>query len=209
MTIVMQSSNARAEGHPKGPSGRKADTRARIIEAAASLFREHGIDAVGVDAVMHKAGLTHGGFYGHFASKEALVAEVSAQSLERAAAKWQEIGLGPDKAAALARIVDSYLSPEHVASAAMGCVLATIGPEVARREDARAAISASVETMIEALARCVPGQRREDALAALSTMVGAVLLARLAEDGRLATEILGAARSAVLKGNHPAERRSR
>src|SRR3954451_15291712 len=92
---------------------RKAETRERILAAAGRLFRSQGIDAVGVDAIMHAAGLSHGGFYGHFASKEALVAEVSAASLARAAARWERLSLDPDGNAALARIVESYLDPAH------------------------------------------------------------------------------------------------
>ena len=95
----------------RAPSQRKvqqkADTRQRILEAAGALFREHGIDGVGVDAVMHAAGLTHGGFYLHFASKDALVAEVAEASLARAAARWDRISREPDREAALARIVGS------------------------------------------------------------------------------------------------------
>ncbi len=116
-------------------SERKAETRGRILEAAGALFRSHGIDAVGVDAIMHEAGLTHGGFYAHFASKEALVAEVSAASLARAAARWERISQEADHATALARIVESYLDPAHVAAAERGCVLATLGPEMARRRE--------------------------------------------------------------------------
>ena len=86
-------------------SERKAETRERILAAAGALFRGHGIDAVGVDAIMHQAGLTHGGFYAHFASKEALVAEVSAAALARSAARWERISQEADPATALARIV--------------------------------------------------------------------------------------------------------
>src|ERR1700758_2286777 len=119
---------------------RKAETRERILTAATELFRAHGIDAVGVDAVMHKAGLTHGGFYAYFASKEALVAEASAASLARSANKWESISQEADAEAALRRILDSYLDPAHVAAVERGCVLTTIGQEVARRPSMRPAI---------------------------------------------------------------------
>src|SRR4051812_38641035 len=98
-------------------SERKSETRERILEAATQLFRRHGIDAVGVDAIMHRAGLTHGGFYAHFASKEALVAEASAASLERAADRWQRISEAEEPSVALTKIVESYLDPAHVAGA--------------------------------------------------------------------------------------------
>src|SRR5277367_2466725 len=107
MTVVMQqgSTAMRAPNQRKPsqhkPSKKKIQTRQRILDAASALFRTHGIDGVGVDAVMHQAGLTHGGFYLHFASKEALVAEVAAVSLARAAARWDQISREPDRTAAL------------------------------------------------------------------------------------------------------------
>jgi TetR/AcrR family transcriptional regulator, transcriptional repressor for nem operon len=176
-------------------SERKAETRERILAAAGELFRGHGIDAVGVDAIMHKAGLTHGGFYAHFASKEALVAEVSAAALARSAARWERISQEADPATALRRIVESYLDPAHVAATEHGCMLAALGPEVARRREARPAITASIRRMLDVLTRCQPG--RECALETLSGMVGAVLLARLCDDPQLASEFLAAARKAA------------
>ena len=179
---------------------RKAETRQRIMEVAGTLFREHGIDAVGVDAVMHQAGLTHGGFYAHFPSKEALVAEVSAASLARSAARWERISREEAANAALEQIVGSYLDPAHVALVQQGCVLATLGPEVARRPEARPAITASIRSMLAALARCLPRRRRDRALTALATMVGAVVLARLVDEPRLSGEFLAAARGSLLPG---------
>ena len=175
-------------------SERKAETRERILHAAIALFRLHGIDAVGVDAIMHHAGLTHGGFYAHFASKEALVAEAAAASLARSAERWERISAEPDSAAALARIVESYLDPDHVTAAEQGCVLTTLGPEVARRREVKPAITESVRRMAASLTRCLPGRRRERALAVLSSMVGAVVLARLSDDPQLAAEFLATAR---------------
>jgi TetR/AcrR family transcriptional repressor of nem operon len=183
--------------HMRKPTEHKAETRARIVEAASTLFRQHGIDGVGVDAVMHAAGLTHGGFYGHFSSKEALVAEVSAASLARAAARWERISAETPPDAALAEIVKGYLDPVHVAAVERGCVLTTLGAEVARRPEQRPAITASMERMVEVLARLLPGGR-DRALAALSGMVGAVVLARLADGPELAAEILSCAKAAVL-----------
>ena len=174
---------------------RKAGTRERILAAAGELFGGHGIDAVGVDAIMHHAGLTHGGFYSHFASKEALVAEVSAAALARSAARWERICQEADPATALARIVGSYLDPAHIAAAESGCVLTTLGPEIARRRDTRPQITASIRRMLDVLERCLPRRhRRQRALEALSGMVGAVVLARLCDDLQLAAEFLAAGR---------------
>ena len=178
-------------------SERKAETRQKILEAAGGLFRTRGIDAVGVDAIMAAVGLTHGGFYAHFASKEALVAEVSAASLARAAARWERISQEHDDGTALAKIVEPYLDPAHVAATEQGCMLTTLGPDVARRGGLRPAITTSVRRMVDALARCRPDRSRRDALATLSGMVGAVVLARLSDDPALAEELLLAARQAA------------
>lgn len=171
----------------------KAETRERIIAAASHLFRAQGIDGVGVDAVMRAAGLTHGGFYAHFASKEALVAEVSAASLARSAARWERISEEEEPAQALATIVRNYLDPVHVTATEHGCVLATLGPEVARRSGARPAMTASIRRMLDVLAGFLP-RRRQQAAEALSAMVGAIVLARLCDDQQLAHEFLAAGR---------------
>src|ERR1700734_1212376 len=113
------------------PSQRRTETRQRILAAASDLFREHGVDGVGVDAVMKEAGLTHGGFYLHFPSKEALAAEGSQSLLEKAAARWDELSRSPDRGGALVAIVRGYLDPDHVASSHC-CPLTTLGPDVAR-----------------------------------------------------------------------------
>jgi TetR/AcrR family transcriptional repressor of nem operon len=174
------------------PTARRAETRKRILTAAGDLFRQHGIDGVGVDAVMKQAGLTHGGFYLHFPSKEALAAEVSHALLEKAASKWDGISRSPDRDAALRRIVTDYLGPAH------GCPLTTLGADVARRSTSRAAIGGALRGMIEALTRLLPGRNRQAALASLSTMVGAVVLSRLADDPELAQAFLDAAASSIL-----------
>lgn len=179
---------------------RKADSRQRIIDAAGSLFRRYGIDGVGVDAVMHAAGLTHGGFYGHFPSKEALAAEVSAAALARSAACWERISHNGEPAEALRRIVGAYLDPAHLTAVESGCVLATLGPEMARRPEARAGIAGSVRAMLAALERCMPDAPPESANAALSAMVGAVVLARLTDDPAMAEAFLEAVKGSVLGG---------
>jgi TetR/AcrR family transcriptional regulator, transcriptional repressor for nem operon len=201
MTLVMVRSSKKHDGrHAKEASRmreasqRGAETRGRIIEAAGRLFRERGIDAVGVDAVMREAGLTHGGFYTHFASKEALVAEAATAALARSAARWDAIAREQPEDG-YARIVKSYLDPAHVAAPARGCLLAALGPEVARRPAARPGVTAAIRAMLGALVRCVPGQRRERAAAALCTLVGAVVLARASDDPALSAELLAAART--------------
>ncbi len=182
------------------PTQRRAETRQRILAAARHLFREHGIDGIGVDAVMKEAGLTHGGFYLHFPSKEALAAEVSQSLLEKAACKWDEISRSPDREAALeshcaalsrprARRVSPLLPAYHA------------WPDVARRSTSREAIGGALRGMLDALTRCLPGRKRQRALASLSTMVGAVVLARLADDPALSRAFLQAAADSILPVN--------
>jgi TetR/AcrR family transcriptional repressor of nem operon len=193
----------RSDG-PKG-EGRRAETRERILTAAGHLFREHGIDGVGVDAVMKEAGLTHGGFYLHFPSKEALAAEVSQSLLEKAATKWDEISRSPDREAALEQIVRYYLDPARV-STANCCMLTTLGPDVARRSASREAIGGALHGMLDALTRVLPGRRRQKALASLSTLVGAVMLSRMADDPALAEAFLDAAAASILPVRRASDR---
>lgn len=179
---------------------RKADSRQRIVDAAGSLFRQYGIDGVGVDAIMHAAGLTHGGFYGHFPSKEALVSEVSTAALARSAARWERVSHNAEPAEALRQIVGPYLDPAHVRAVESGCVLASLGPEVARRPEARGAMAKPVQAMLAALERCMPDASKDRAKVALSAMVGAVILARLADEPAIALGFLDAVKASVLRG---------
>jgi TetR/AcrR family transcriptional repressor of nem operon len=213
MTFVMASSSEymmnvmqNREAPMRGTSQQKAETRRRIMDAASRLFRREGIDGVGVDAVMRQAGLTHGGFYGHFPSKESLAAEVCAEQLSRSAARWEAMREEHGAEQALARIVESYLSAAHVEQSERSCVVPTLGAELARRPGAHPALTSAIRAMVDTLASCLPRRRapaRERALAGLSCMVGAVVLARLSSDPGLSEEILEAARKAVLPAAPP------
>lgn len=179
---------------------RRAETRQRILDAAGRLFRAEGIDGVGVDAVMREAGLTHGGFYLHFPSKEALAAEVSRTLLQKAADRWQDVSAGEAPEAALRAIVEGYLHPGRAAAAAC-CPLTTLGSDVARRPQSRTAVGGALRGMLDALSRCLPGRREADAMVTLSTMVGAVVLSRLADDPATAEAFLSTAREAIVPVN--------
>jgi TetR/AcrR family transcriptional repressor of nem operon len=183
-------------------SRQRAETRQRIVQAAGALFRQHGIDGVGVDAIMREAGMTHGGFYLYFASKEALVAAVSAEQLARSAARWTEIGDSLSPSEALEKIIGAYLDPRHLEPKDVSCVLPALGAELARRPDSRGAVTEAMRSMIGVLAKLLPARgraRRESAaMAALSTLVGAVVLARLSSDRELADAILASAREQTM-----------
>ena len=184
------------------PSSQRLETRRRIVDAADALFRERGIDGVGVDAIMRAAGMTHGGFYFHFPSKEALVAAVSAEQLARSAARWSDTADRHPQAEALDRVVTNYLHDRNIEPSNYGCVLPALGPELARRPESRTAVTEAIRQMLAALTRMLPFRSRaraeKAAMATLSTLVGAVVLARLSSDPVLSGAILQAAREQVL-----------
>lgn len=169
--------------------------RGRILQSAARLFRERGYESVGIDAVMAAAGMTHGGFYGHFASKELLLAQALRDAWDVAVAQWHDVAASAGDP--VAAIAVNFLSPEHRDVAAQGCPVAALGPEIARRSPAVRRVAADgIERQVRVLARYMP---RDQALAVYAQMVGALLVARtVAEDSALSEEFLQATLQAVL-----------
>ncbi|MDR0225388.1 MAG: TetR/AcrR family transcriptional regulator [Burkholderiaceae bacterium] len=177
-----------------------AQNRQDILEAAARLYREHGLDGIGVADVTRGAGLTHGGLYRHFASKDALVREACARAFDWSIAPLD--GLPDAQAGSLAARVQSYLSPQHRDSPGSGCPAAALAVDVARAGgDLSAVFAEGVERNITRFARVIgelapDGQpdaaQREQAMTMLSTMVGALVLARAtaAAAPQLSDEIL-------------------
>ncbi|GEP53042.1 TetR/AcrR family transcriptional regulator [Reyranella soli] len=173
------------------------ENRQLIVDAASRLFRDEGFDGVGVDAIMKEAELTHGGFYGHFASKDALMAEAMAHAVERSTA-WQE------RLESLPELVAAYLSDRHRTDRANGCVVAALGADAARQSPGlRKAITAGIrqqlDRIVSLLKRGTPAARRRHAIATYAGMVGALTLARAVDDPALAREILTVARDAFGK----------
>jgi TetR/AcrR family transcriptional regulator, transcriptional repressor for nem operon len=167
-----------------------AENRRRILEAAGRLFRAKGFEAVTVAEVMRAAGLTHGGFYGHFGSKDDLIAQTLAYAL-LAAEDRQRSRAEVD----LARYAAGYLSPRHRDDLAGGCPTAGLGAETIRQSpEARAAMTAGLRRRIELLSEGAPGasaaEKRRVAIGSWAAMVGAVILARLSDDPRLSDEVL-------------------
>jgi TetR/AcrR family transcriptional regulator, transcriptional repressor for nem operon len=165
-----------------------AETRKRIIQAAAREFREKGIVATGLADLMKAAGLTHGGFYKHFASKDQLVAEATVAALDSII---EELAAQPTVNSAVA----AYLSTRHRDSPASGCPLAALGGELARSDKrARAAATAGFVRLVDILAgKARPADVRRRALVAAATMIGAVTMSRVVSDPKLSAEILDAA----------------
>ncbi|MGQ9367561.1 TetR/AcrR family transcriptional regulator [Azospirillum sp. ST 5-10] len=178
-----------------------AENRRRIVEVAGALFRERGFNGIGVADLMKEAGLTHGGFYGHFASKDDLAAEACTRTLAAAAERWERTAAAAP-GDALAAIAAFYLAPAHRDAPAAGCPIAALAVDVARQGGpARRAFTGGLRPFVELLARCLPGRsaaaQRRAALASLSGLVGAVILARAVDDPALSDEILDAARAAA------------
>jgi TetR/AcrR family transcriptional regulator, transcriptional repressor for nem operon len=189
----------------------KLETHARIVKKASVRLREKGAHGIGVADLMKDAGLTHGGFYAHFDSREALVIEAFSYAMDRSTERWRKLAeqTPPDKR--LATIVDSYLTAVHRDDPGHGCAIPTLGAEIARESPkTRKAFAAKLEQMIEMLAAQVPGvphnAARKRALAAIATMMGTLVLARIAGNGDFSDEILGAGRDAVLDRASPPKR---
>lgn len=178
-----------------------ARNRERVVEVAGQLFRAHGFDGVGIDAVMAEAGLTHGGFYKSFSSKDDLIAEACAAAGARSLARW--VGGGASPALPLGDLVSRYLSRAHRDERKDGCVFAALANDAGRREGpVRAAFATGLKTFVAHVAGLMPGRsearRRQAGLAAVATMIGALAMARASDDEAFAEEILAAAGAAIL-----------
>lgn len=178
--------------------------REQIIETAGRLFREHGIDGIGVADLMKQAGLTHGGFYGHFKSKEDLADQACARVMARSEAKWSSLGEthGPD---AFAEILRYYLSPRHRDAPGRGCAIAALAADATRQQGRmRRTFERGIRRLAEIMETYLPGRaevRRRKSLANLSTLVGALILARSVEDRNFSDEILVAAAEVLKETN--------
>lgn len=180
---------------------RAAENRERIVEAAAQLFRERGFEGIGVADLMKQAGLTHGGFYGHFASKDDLIAEASARALTRSLARWRTHAARAP-ADPLSAIAGAYLARGHRDNPGAGCLLAALGPDVSRQGPAvRHAVTDFVRSAVDLLAKLLPGRSkaaaRQKAIGAYATLVGAMVIARAVDDRALSQEILDAGLATV------------
>jgi len=173
--------------------------RQKILEVAGTLFRERGYDGIGVADIMKRAGLTHGGFYGHFPSKDELAAEITARVLGREG--WLERLTGKPNPSAR-EVVGSYLSPRHRDDPGRGCLIAALGSDVPRQpRPVRRAFTEGLRHRVEVLKQLMPGRspaaKRRKALATLAGLVGALTLARAVDDPQLSEEILDAAKAAL------------
>ena len=180
----------------------KEETHERIVQAAARAIRRHGYAGVGVADVMKEAGLTHGGFYAHFKSREELIVEAlaragsdSSANIARAAEARRARGVSAFRA-----FVDSYLSEAHLASMETGCPVAALGSDMARQAgDVRAASAQRVDRLIGAVRNTLPGATRATASVIAGTLVGSLQLGRALGDNAEGRAVLTAARKALIQ----------
>ena len=197
MIHIMRTSNTRAAN--------KEVTHERIVSVAARAIRRSGYDGTGVADIMKEAGLTHGAFYAHFTSREAMLAEAAVRACDESAANAADWAARVPPDGALESMLRAYFSDEHLMHAEVGCPLAALGSETWRQvPEVRRAATRHLKEMIDLVARQLPdwGQpgAHERALVTVATMVGTLLLARAIDDPRLSDRL----REAALKHLPPA-----
>ena len=184
------------------PNSRKQETHERIVDVAARAIRRHGYAGVGVADVMKEAGLTHGGFYAHFDSRDALLVEALeragresgealTRSLERRAAKG---------VSAFRALVEAYLGDEHLGSLETGCPVAALACDMPRQSDAvREASAVRVRRLVAGVQSALPHASRATASVVAGTLVGTLQLARALGANADGRALLSAARKALVQ----------
>jgi TetR/AcrR family transcriptional regulator, transcriptional repressor for nem operon len=176
-----------------------AENRQTVINVASRLFRERGFDGIGLKDLMKEAGLTQGAFYKQFASKDDLAAQASRRAMESAFSRWSAAEAAHPRDP-LGAVIAFYLSAEHREERMDGCPIVALGSDAARQgSDVKASFEAGIKTHLEVLGRMIAEPKRQKpkdtrkAMAVLSTMVGALTLARVVNDPDLAQAFLDSA----------------
>jgi TetR/AcrR family transcriptional repressor of nem operon len=181
----------------------KQETHARIVRKASVRLREKGAHGIGVADLMKEAGLTHGGFYAHFDSREALVIEAFAYAMDRSIEHWRKIADETPPEKRLSTIIDSYVSAVHRDDPGRGCAVPALGADIARESaKTRKAFAAKLDQLIDVMADQIPDvprkTARRQAMGTLATMMGTLVMSRVAGSGELSDEILASGREAAL-----------
>jgi TetR/AcrR family transcriptional repressor of nem operon len=192
----------------------KEATHRRIVATAAAALRRQGLAGIGVAELMREAGLTHGGFYAHFPSKDALIAEALAHAGEQSRQWYGAVAATASAEGKLQKIVDLYLTPHHCAHPEQGCAVAALGGEVARAGGAaRDALRQRIEEQLDLLGRYAPGvdrkARERQAIGAFAAMIGGLILARGLGAGRDSEHILAEVRAFLRDALAPPPKRQR
>ena len=184
-----------------------AENRERVVDVAAKLFREKGFDGIGLADLMKQAGLTHGGFYGQFGSKENLMIEALSRAFEENIKHWSVVANQAEQkesGSALKAITTAYLSKTHRDQPHLGCVMASLGVDVARQSPTvRDHLTSGFRNFVSAMTRLFPQKsaeiRHEKALALTASLVGGLILARAVDDDALSQEIMRAVAKNILE----------
>lgn len=184
------------------PADHKRETREKVLAEAARQIKEHGPLGVGVAEIMKRAGLTHGGFYAHFKSKDALVAAAIGKMFDGARARWQRATETRNASGGLAAYIDGYLSPEHRDARETGCPIAALSSDLPRLPKlCRAAHAEGTRNLTERVAITLRelGHRDADAVAAsvIAELVGALSIARVEPDEARSDALLAASRRSL------------
>lgn len=179
---------------------RKEISHDRIVEVAARAIRRSGYDGTGVADIMKEAGLTHGGFYAHFASRDALLAEAGSRACADSAALASRVVASAPPGQALQAIMQAYLSPEHISAIETGCPVSALASEIPRQSpEVRHAVTQHIKEMIDLIARQLPDwgkqQAHEQSMAMLCALIGTTMIARAVDDPALSEAL----RSATMK----------
>jgi TetR/AcrR family transcriptional repressor of nem operon len=182
----------------------KTQNHEKILSVAARSFREHGGDSSGIGTVMKKVGLTKGGFYRHFKSKDDLFVEAVARAFDEMGRGMLEVAESAPEGQGLRALIEYYLSPRHANSPGMGCVVAALGPELARKPlSVRKRVDASREAYRERLLPFVPGQTREEKVAKYQllfpSMAGVLTAVRMTSSPQTREQMLMDARAFFIK----------
>lgn len=178
------------------PPEHKEETRGKIIHAAASAFRKHGVNGVGVAQLMKGAKLTHGGFYAHFESKDALVADALDAAFDETMSHLEAAAAAVPAKQRKQAVIDAYLTRKHRDHPEAGCAIAALGSDVSRLDaDTRRRFEARVDALIELIAGAGGNDAaRASAIRTLATMVGGMVLARAVRSEAMSQELLEAVR---------------
>ncbi len=190
--------NIMRKAKPNAKTAARQASHERIVEVAARAIRKTGYDGTGVADIMKEAGLTHGAFYAHFTSRDAMLAEAADRAGADSVAAVAEVVAQVPQEQALAAMLHAYLSKAHIANAELGCAVAALGSEMPRQApEVRRAATRRIKEMVDLVARQSPdwGQpgAHEHALVTVATMVGAVVLARAVDEPGLSDAICQAA----------------
>ena len=183
---------------PRMSEAEKKRSHNRILDAAAQLFRERGVEATSVADVMKAAGMTHGGFYRHFVSKEDLIATAFRHAIDDVVSGMEREESSEGRGKERQDYIAKYLSPAHVQDSRHGCPLAAMGTELARTKGASRYAGAQASDRMAALLRDTPETGSDQGLAAMALLMGTITLARLAGTEEEADRALEAGRTAIV-----------